>query len=702
MVSKKSVKIAPPKLNRLNCTTGAGLESNTKTILPQSSFLQQFTNCQVYNNCNNFNGLDALAHKTPEKIISYIGFDLTADGLHVGHLSALMCVKRLISNGYKCIILLGGGTSYIGDPTGKNETRKILSTKQIQYNKKGVCDDILQILFPDLLVKQGVINLDAEIVFEDNNIIIVDNYFWLKNLNYIDFLREIGSYFSVNKLVKMDSMHSRLTQEQNLSFIEFNYPLLQAYDFYYLYNKYNCNCQIGGSDQWGNMLRGVELIEKTTKSKNAIPVFCVTIPLIVRSDGKKMGKSENGAIWLNSSKLDNASYWQYFRNIDDKDVDLFMQIFTVSKYSTLTDACVNIKNLLLTISSLDNSLDVREVKKSLSSINNLLHKEKNMTNLIFKTVSDYFEKISDDLKNNRFIKVLIDLKNIVIDLNKIINDIESGYINNVESGKFKKAFDDIENTGDNLKNTIGDLRKTFGKIKDGKFKKAFDDIENTGDNLKNTIGDLRKTFDDFEGIVNTDDNLKNTIGDLRKTFDDFEGIVKNFYQIIAKLENIGSTKAFTDVQDGQFKKTFDDFKKSLFNLCHNKTEEKNLDVNKKKELLATEATAICRGRKNADSTAKYVKNLFDGKTDENLAINIKSGTKIVDTLLQTGLITFKNEGYRVIKCKGVKMDNYLVEDKNFVVSFDNASSALQKKINNGTVILLSCGKKNRKTIKLIT
>ena len=306
---------------------------------PKSKFLTKLLDRGIYDNCNDFRQIDSIILNNPNKIIPYIGFDLTADGLHVGHLSTLMCIKRFMQNGHKCIIVLGGGTTRIGDPTGKSETRKILSTDEINVNKNGICSDIMQILLPKLSAQKKAITLNKEIVFENNNLLIVDNNFWLLQLNYIDFLRDIGCYFSVNKLVKMDTMSTRLNQDQPLSFIEFNYPLLQAYDFLYLNKKYNCNCQIGGSDQWGNMLRGVELIHKEQRKQ----VFCLTTSLIVRSDGKKMGKSENGAIWINKNKLDDISYWQYFRNVDDKDVQFFTKIFT--------------------------QLDIEEITKSTSDIN---------------------------------------------------------------------------------------------------------------------------------------------------------------------------------------------------------------------------------------------------------------------------------------------------------------------------------------------
>ena len=296
--------------------------------MQEKHFLSELISRGLYDNSNAKDEIDHITQSKDKKFIPYIGFDLTADGLHVGHLSALMCIKLAIKSGHHCIIILGGGTTYIGDPSGKNETRKILTPEQISHNKKGICTDILRILAPKMLSNSSTINsnikLDRELVFQNENITIVDNFYWLNNLNYIDFLRDVGSHFSVNKLIKMDSMRTRLEKEDNLSFIEFNYPLLQSYDFYFLNKKYDCNCQIGGSDQWGNILRGIELISKLNKNNT----FGITIPLTLRSDGKKMGKSEDGAVWLNPEKLNDKSYWQYFRNTNDGDIEKFFLIFT--------------------------------------------------------------------------------------------------------------------------------------------------------------------------------------------------------------------------------------------------------------------------------------------------------------------------------------------------------------------------------------
>ncbi|MDA7845254.1 tyrosine--tRNA ligase [Rickettsiales bacterium] len=295
---------------------------DAKNVHPQSDFMQNIIKNGLYNNSTNQHDIDQKLLK--KEIITYVGFDLTAYGLHIGHLMSLMLLKKLIATGNKCIIILGGATTYIGDPSGKTEMRKMLSPEGIKNNKKGICGDILRILLETNEPQNIDIDLDNEIVFKNENITILDNYYWLKQLNYIDLLRQIGPYFSINKMIKADSVESRLNSQQSLSFLEFNYPILQAYDFYHLAKNYGCNCEFGGSDQWGNILRGVELVDNLLSKK----VYGLTTPLVTTADGKKMGKSENGAVWLNPELLDDQKYWQYFRNVHDKDVEKFFHIFT--------------------------------------------------------------------------------------------------------------------------------------------------------------------------------------------------------------------------------------------------------------------------------------------------------------------------------------------------------------------------------------
>ena len=236
----------------------------------------------------------------------YIGFDCTSDSLHAGSLLPLMLLRTFQKFGHKPILLLGSGTTLVGDPSGKDETRKILNEKDIKNNKKK-----LEKVFKKFLSFES-----------SNSALLIDNYDWLINLKYINFLREIGSKFSVNKMMSLESIKQRLNREQNLSFLEFNYSLLQAYDFLELNRKNNCKIQFGGSDQWGNIVSG-NLIRKITNEE----VYGITTPLITTSSGKKMGKTEEGAIWLSEDKLDVNSFWQYWRNTSDDDVINFLSFY---------------------------------------------------------------------------------------------------------------------------------------------------------------------------------------------------------------------------------------------------------------------------------------------------------------------------------------------------------------------------------------
>ncbi len=244
-----------------------------------------------------------------QKIRAYIGFDCTASSLHVGSLLQIMCLRLLQKHGHQPIVLLGGGTTRIGDPSGKEETRKILSEKEIEKNIKNI-EKIFKIY-----LKTN--NPKIKPVF-------VNNYKWLGKLNYIKFLREIGKHFTINKMLSFDSVKLRLDREQSLSYMEFNYMILQAYDFLELSKNKNCLMQIGGSDQWGNIVNGVELIKRHS-SKQA---YGLTTPLITLASGSKMGKTEKGAVWLDKKLLSPYDYWQFWRNTDDKDVLRFIKMFT--------------------------------------------------------------------------------------------------------------------------------------------------------------------------------------------------------------------------------------------------------------------------------------------------------------------------------------------------------------------------------------
>ena len=273
----------------------------------ENSYLSEFRNRGYFNQCTDEATLVELMSNS--KIKAYIGFDCTAPSLHVGSLMQIMCLRLLQKYGHQPIVLLGGGTTLIGDPSGKEETRKILDKKEIDKNIKSI-ENILKIFLKSK-------NQKTKPIF-------VNNYSWLSKLKYINFLREIGKHFTINKMLTFDSVKLRLEREQSLSYMEFNYMILQSYDFYELNKKYNCILQIGGSDQWGNIVNGTDLIKRKQKKQ----AYGLTTPLITLSSGAKMGKTEQGAIWLNKKMLSPYDYWQFWRNTNDKDVINFLKLFT--------------------------------------------------------------------------------------------------------------------------------------------------------------------------------------------------------------------------------------------------------------------------------------------------------------------------------------------------------------------------------------
>ena len=272
-----------------------------------NKFLKEFKDRGFFYQCTGEENLSQLLDK--EKIRAYIGFDCTAASLHVGSLLQIMCLRLLQKHGHRPIVLLGGGTTRIGDPSGKDKTRTILSEEEIEKNISNI-EKILKNFLDD----------------KDPNTkpIFVNNYSWLKSLNYISFLRDIGKHFTINKMLSFDSVKTRLEREQSLSYMEFNYMILQAYDFLELNKKENCMLQIGGSDQWGNIVNGVDLIKRHSNNH----VYGLTTPLITLASGAKMGKTETGAVWLDKKFLSAYDYWQFWRNIDDRDVLKFLKIFT--------------------------------------------------------------------------------------------------------------------------------------------------------------------------------------------------------------------------------------------------------------------------------------------------------------------------------------------------------------------------------------
>ena len=295
----------------------------------ENSFLSEFKERNYFNQCTNSVELEQVMNN--KKIRAYIGFDCTASSLHVGSLLQIMCLRLLQKHGHQPIVLLGGGTTRIGDRSGKEETRKILLEKEIEKNIKNI-EKIFKIFLKTNNPKTKPI--------------FVNNYKWLGKLNYIKFLREIGKHFTINKMLSFDSVKLRLEREQSLSYMEFNYMILQAYDFLELNKTKNCLMQIGGSDQWGNIVNGVELIKRHSNKQ----VFGLTTPLITLASGSKMGKTEKGAVWLDKKLLTPYDYWQFWRNTDDRDVLRFLQMFTdltLKKIEGLKNKNINQLKILL-------------------------------------------------------------------------------------------------------------------------------------------------------------------------------------------------------------------------------------------------------------------------------------------------------------------------------------------------------------------
>ncbi len=274
---------------------------------PSSAFLRTLTDRGFVHQCSDLAGLDAKANSG--ELVAYIGFDCTAPSLHVGSLLPIMMLRWLQKTGGKPIALMGGGTTRVGDPSGKDESRKILTLEAIEDNKNG----IKRVFSKFLTFGEGA-----------KDALMLDNAEWLTNLNYIDFLRDVGRHFSVNRMLAMDSVKTRLEREHELSFLEFNYMCLQAYDFVELFRRHGCVLQMGGSDQWGNIVTGLDLGRRL----GADQLYALTSPLLTTASGAKMGKTAQGAVWLDESLLSVFDYWQFWRNCEDRDVGRFLKLFT--------------------------------------------------------------------------------------------------------------------------------------------------------------------------------------------------------------------------------------------------------------------------------------------------------------------------------------------------------------------------------------
>jgi len=377
-----------------------------------NDFIREFKDRGFFYQCTDENELSNVLSK--EKIKGYIGFDCTAQSLHVGSLLQIMCLRQLQKYGHRPIVLLGGGTTRIGDPSGKDKTRKILDENEIEKNIKSI----------EIVLRKFLSSDD-----EKTSPIFVNNYTWLKDLNYISFLRDIGKHFTINKMLSFDSVKIRLEREQSLSYMEFNYMILQAYDFLELNKKENCLLQIGGSDQWGNIVNGVDLIKRYSSKE----VFGLTTPLITLASGAKMGKTESGAIWLDKGLLSPFDYWQFWRNTDDRDVIKFLKMFTdisLEKINDIKDQNINeLKTLLANettkmLHGEEESKKAEDLAKSTfkenSSGENLpslnINKE-----LLGKSIIDLIEFVSNDLSKSE-IRRLIKNNGIKIDNEKVLDE----------------------------------------------------------------------------------------------------------------------------------------------------------------------------------------------------------------------------------------------------------------------------------------
>ena len=400
-----------------------------------NKFLKEFKDRGYFYQCTNENDLSDLLDK--KSINAYIGFDSTASSLHVGSLMQIMCLRLLQNHGHRPIVLLGGGTTRIGDPSGKEETRKILSEKQIEKNIKNI---------------QNVFKIFLKTNNPKLKPIFVNNYKWLGKLNYIKFLREIGRHFTINKMLSFDSVKLRLEREQSLSYMEFNYMILQAYDFLELNKSKNCLMQIGGSDQWGNIVNGVELIKRQSGNQ----AYGLTTPLITLASGVKMGKTEKGAVWLDKKMLSPYEYWQFWRNTDDRDVVKFLKMFTnisLNKIEKIKENNINdLKNVLA-----NKATEMLHGKKA-------SQESEKMATSTFKEDSS-----GENLPNIKINKDILN-KNIVELVSYVVKNISKSEIRRLIKSNGIKINNQLENNEKFIINDKLFLEKKFIKLSIGKKK----------------------------------------------------------------------------------------------------------------------------------------------------------------------------------------------------------------------------------------
>ena len=375
------------------------IKSDFIKIMIERGFIHQMTDKESLDSeCYNYS------------ITGYIGFDCTAPSLHVGSLIQIMMLRWFQKTGNKPIILMGGGTTKIGDPSGKDSARPVLTSQIINNNK-----DSIKTIFERFL-KFGE---------EQNDALLIDNSIWLDKLNYISFLRDFGSSFSINKLINLDSVKLRLEREQNLSFLEFNYSLLQAFDFLKLNQEYNCKLQMGGSDQWGNIITGLDLVRK----KVARQVFGLTSPLLTTSSGAKMGKSASGAVWLNENQLSNWDFWQYWRNTEDLDVIKFLKLFTelpmpeIKKLEKLKGAEINDAKIILANEVTKLCRGAKEAEQTSNAAINIFNKLQNDDALPSKVILEAKISIIDALKVLGFVKSNGEARRLIRGNGVKVNDI---------------------------------------------------------------------------------------------------------------------------------------------------------------------------------------------------------------------------------------------------------------------------------------
>ncbi len=381
----------------------------------KSEFLNEIKKRGFIYQDTEINNLDSIMSK--EKIAGYIGFDITSDSLHVGSMVQLMLLHWLDYYDHTSIALMGGGTTLVGDPSGKDTSRKILNKSDIDKNIKNIK------------------NTFSKFINLENKSLLVNNYEWLSEINYINFLRDVGSKITLNKMLTFESIKNRLDREQPLSILEFNYMLLQAYDFCHLNKNYNCILQMGGSDQWGNILSGIDLIRRLNKSQ----AFGITSPLITNNDGSKMGKTIDGAIWLDEKKLSNYDFFQFWRNTNDNDVSRYLYLFTklpvveIKKLSSLKDQEINHAKQQLAYEVTKFVRGKKQADEALEISNNIFKSNvldsriksysvnyKNIKNKTF-TIIDAIEKL-ELVKSRSEIKRLIKSNGVKINNKNYIND----------------------------------------------------------------------------------------------------------------------------------------------------------------------------------------------------------------------------------------------------------------------------------------